>query len=142
MQTPLRPIRTLDDLTAAWTVIDGGFGYSAPQILILVIEADGTVTRTIIQIYDAEIGGRPEGTLLAGMVERLAEVVDDQAPGGSVAVMKARPGPASLTHLDRRWLRELHQHLDAAPFGSHGLFFASDAGPGPVPPDDLLGATT
>ncbi|MGJ9424044.1 hypothetical protein [Aeromicrobium sp. CF3.5] len=141
MQTPLKPIRTLEDLTAAWTVIDGGFGYSAPQIFILVIEVDGTITPTIIQIYDAEIGGEPEGALLASMVERLAEVIDLQAPDGSVAVMKARPGPATLTRLDQRWLRELHAHLVSAPFSSHRLFFACDVGVGPVPPDELLGAT-
>lgn len=141
MQQPLTRIRTSEDLAAAWTVIDGGFGYSAPQIFILVIASDGTVGRTIIQIYDAEVGGEPEGSLLTQLVDRLAEVVDETAPGGSVAVLKARPGPPALTSLDRRWLRELHRHLCAAPFGTHRLFFASDDGVAPVPPDDLLGAT-
>lgn len=137
MQPSLTPVRTLDDLAAAWDLIDGGFGYSAPQIIILVIGVDGTVAPTIIQIYDAEVGGEPEGKLLATLVDRLAEVVEHDAPGGSVAVLKARPGPPTLTSLDQRWLQGLHRHLTSAPFASHRLFFASDAGPTPAPPDVL-----
>lgn len=138
MQPSLTPIRTPEDLAAAWNLIDGGFGYSAPQIFILIIEADGTVTPTIIQIYDAEVGGEPEGDLLATLVRRLAQVVELNAPGGSVAILKARPGPPTLTSSDHRWLHGLHRHLCAAPFTSHRLFFASDAGAAPVPPDALV----
>lgn len=137
MQPSLTPVRTLEDLAATWDLIDGGFGYSAPQIIILIIEADGTVAPAIIQIYDAEVGGEPEGELLAALVDRLAEVVERDAPGGSVAFLKARPGPPALTSSDQRWLRRLHLHLSSAPFASHRLFFASDAGAIPVPPDAL-----
>lgn len=141
MQPRLTPVRTADDLTALWNRIDGGFGYSAPQMFIVIIGADGTVGSTIIQIYDAEVGGEPADDLLGTLVERLAQVIAVDAPGGSVAVMKARPGSAALTRLDLRWLHALHRHLTSAPFASYRLFFACDAGVGPVAPDDLLGAT-
>lgn len=138
MKPSLTPIRTPEDLAAAWHLIDGGCGYSAPQIIILIIGADGTVAPAIIQIYDAEVGGEPDGVLLTTLVERLAQVVELNAPGGSVALLKARPGPPTLTSLDHRWLRGLHRRLDAAPFATHRLFFASDAGAVPVPPDALV----
>lgn len=138
MQPPLTPILTPEDLATAWNLIDGGFGYSAPQIFILIIEADGTVSPTIIQIYDAEVGGEPDGALLSTLMERLARVLELNAPGGSVAFLKARPGPPTLTCLDLRWLQGLHHHLRIAAFASHQLFFASDTGAAPVPPDALV----
>jgi len=53
--------------------------------------------------------------------------------------MKARPGPATLTDLDRRWCLALHRGLVAAPFATRPLFYATDANLGVVPPDLLVG---
>jgi hypothetical protein len=141
MNPPDRPIEDLDDLTAAWQFVDGGHGYSAPQLFALLIDADGHVVPTIIHMYDEDADSVPDDTLLALLVDRLGEAVDAHAPGGAVAIMKARPGTPSMTDLDHRWCRALHRHLHAAPFDSKPLFFATDTSLGVVPPDVLVAAS-
>ncbi|MDR6120057.1 hypothetical protein QE370_003241 [Aeromicrobium sp. SORGH_AS981] len=127
-------------LTAAWRFVDGGFGYSAPQLFVLVLDRRARVAGPVIQLYDEHQAAAPEDELLGLLVERLAETLKEQAPGGGVALMKARPGHSSvLTAADLRWCRALHRHLQAAPFSSRPLFFASDAGPRIVAPDELIG---
>ncbi len=141
MNPPDRPIRDLGDLTEAWQFVDGGHGYSAPQLFALLIDADGHVVPTIIQMYDEELDSTPDDPLLEVFVDRLGETLDMVAPGGAVAIMKARPGSSGMTDLDRRWCQTLHRHLHAAPFASKPLFFATDTSLDVVPPDVLVAAS-
>jgi hypothetical protein len=141
MNPPDRPIRDLDDLTEAWRFVDGGHGYSAPQLFALLIDADGRVLPTIIQMYDEELDSAPDDPLLEMFVDRLGETLDVHAPGGAVAIMKARPGSSEMNSLDRRWCRALHGHLHAASFASKPLFFATDTSLAVVPPDVLVAAS-
>ena len=98
-------LERLDDLAAAWREIDGGIGYSTPQLFILVIEADHHAVPHVISMYDEHMADGPDPELLGHLVDRLAEVVATSAPGGSIAIMKARPGRRpSLTPADRRWV--------------------------------------
>ncbi len=126
-------------LTAAWRFVDGGFGYSAPQLFVLVLDRRGRVAGPVVQLYDEHQATAPDEELLGLLVERLAETVEELAPGGGVAVMKARPGRSPvMTAADLRWCRALHRQLQAAPFSSGPLFFATDAGPRIVAPDELI----
>lgn len=54
MKPPHKPIRNLHDLTKVWRFVDGGHGYSAPQLFALLIDSDGLVVPGIFQIYDDE----------------------------------------------------------------------------------------
>lgn len=128
-------IETMQDLQTAWEHIDGGNGYSAPQLFALLIDADGWIEPHIVQLYDE---GPPEPELVGNLVWCLGEVLRDAVPGGSVALMKARPGSARLDDLDRQWCRLLHQHLSAAPFATHPLFYATGGGVRVVSPDELI----
>lgn len=135
-----RSLSSMAALTAAWRFVDGGHGYSAPQLFVLVLDRRGRVTGDVIQLYDEQYAEALDEELLGLLVERLAETVEEQAPGGGVAVMKARPGRSPvMTAADLRWCRALHRQLRIAPFASRPLFFATDAGPRVVAPDELIG---
>lgn len=135
-----RRLTSTDDLAAAWRTIDGGHGYSLPQLFILVIERDHHAVPHVVQMYDEHLVDGPDDETLGHLVDTLAMVVDGSAPGGSVAIMKARPGrQTSLTPADRRWVHGLHRALQSAPFASRPLFFATDAGVRVVTPDELVG---
>ncbi|WP_370188083.1 hypothetical protein [Aeromicrobium sp.] len=135
-----RSLSSTAALTAAWRFVDGGFGYSAPQLFVLVLDRRARIVGPVVHLYDEHQAAGPDDALLGLLVERLAETVEELAPGGGVALMKARPGrSAVMTSADLRWCRALHRHLQAAPFSSRPLFFASDAGPRIVAPDELIG---
>lgn len=131
-----RTIRTTDDLRQAWLAIDGGHGYAAPQLFALHLDTHDLILPNVIQMYDE---GPPDSHLIGRLMNRLGEVLQMAAPGGSVAIMKARAGSATMTGLDRDWCRLLHHHLMAAPFATRPLFYATGAGVGVVPPDLLIG---
>lgn len=134
-----RPVRSLAELAGVWRFIDGGHGYSAPQIFALHLDRDDRVVHTVIQIYDKELCFTPADHPIDRLVARLGETLDVVAPGGSVALMRARPGPHRMTARDHDWCRVLHRHLVAAPFRTQPLFFATDVSVGPVPSDVLIG---
>lgn len=136
-----RSLEHLDDLAAAWHTIDGGHGYSTPQLFVLVLEADHHAVPHVINLHDEHMVDGPDPEMLGNLVDTLAMVVDQSAPGGSIAIMKARPGrQTSLTPADRRWVVGLHRALQEAPFSSRPLFFATDAGVRIVAPDELVRA--
>lgn len=58
------PIKSLDDLMKVWRAIDGGHGYSAPQLFALLIDADGLILPGIVQVYDDEIAAGPDDEFL------------------------------------------------------------------------------
>ena len=41
-----------DDLHNMWKGIDGGFGYSVPQLFAVLIDTDGTPSKVLINIKD------------------------------------------------------------------------------------------
>lgn len=128
-------------LLAHWRFIDGGYGYSAPQLFILMADRHEHVVPHVIQMYDEDMAESPDDSALENLMERLAETLAELAPGGSVAIMKARPGRSpAMTLADLRWCRALHRHLQQAPFASKPLFFATDDGPRIVAPDELIAA--
>lgn len=134
------PIRNLADLTAVWTFVDGGFGYSCPQLFCLHIDADGRIAPAIMKVDDAGPAELPDDRYVAGLMAVHEEVLTTELPGGSLAMMRARPGGRALTEADRTWIRTLHRAQQEAAFASYPLFFATDEGVGIVPPDELVAA--
>ena len=51
-------IHDSDDLEAAWRFVDQGLGYSAPQTFALIVDPEGNVEPTIIQIHDDDLAER------------------------------------------------------------------------------------
>jgi len=134
------PIRHLADLAAVWEHIDGGLGYSRPQLHCLHLDADGRLTPLYLQIDDTVPSEAPDDRYLEGLMRVHQDLLAEHAPGGSVAHLRARPGGQTLTALDRTWVRRLHAALQQAPFASYPVFFGSDAGVRIVPPDELVSA--
>lgn len=133
-------IRTSTDLEAAWRFVDGGHGYSAPQTFALVVEANGDVVPTIIQVYDDELGDDDRDEMVAHLVDALKEAFVVGNPGSTIAVMRARPGRRTMTLDDGAWCRTIHEQLARAGLDSFPMFFATDESLGPVPPDVLVAA--
>lgn len=134
------PLRDLAALDARWRWIKGPWGFSVPQLFGLLLDADGHQLPTIVNVKD-EPDDPPidiDDKLVHSLVETLAMVLEQEAPGGSVALMWARPGPGPSRASDRAVLCRLHAALQAAPFRAWPLWFATDDVAGIVPPDELV----
>lgn len=134
---PVRYIRHLDDLATFWRFVDGGGGYSAPQLFAILVAPSGLVLPSITHMYDEQYAQAPPEELLERFVDAHVSALRDLG-GGSLAVLKARPGGPSMTAADRAWCAGLHRHLQAAPCASYPVFFATDTRLGVVPPDELI----
>lgn len=135
---PDTPITTLEELADVWRWIDGGHGYSAPQVFALILDRDGHLLPQILQMYDEQLGMEPDDATITGLVSMLQEAVDAFAGDGSIALMRARPGRLPLTADDTSWCRALHRGLRDATVDTRPLFFATDDSVGPVAPDTLV----
>ena len=105
MKKPLETvIRTDADLCDFWetTVAAGGFGRRS--IWMIFLDSIGRVLPTIIPIDD--VSARPDRRLIEGMSEIVGGLLGDNGVA-SVALMLARPGPATMTDYDRHWARSL-----------------------------------
>ncbi len=95
------PIRSQADLHQHWRALMGELGFAAPQLWMVLLDADGGCS-PVVQKID-EIPHLPEPEVLANLMTVCRGLLDRVLPGGSVAFLMARPGPAGLTASDRAW---------------------------------------
>ena len=90
----------------------GELGFSAPQLWMVILDADGRCTPVVQHIED--LPDTPDPQLYANLMLVCRGILDEVIPGGSVAFLRARPGPAGLTAADRAWAAGLsaaaHEH--------------------------------
>lgn len=91
------------DLQQRWTTLLGPGGFACRSLWTSWFDADDAQLRLLVPVD--ELPSAPDAPLLAGLGEMWRTVVEDQAPGGSVAVALCRPGPGVLADDDRAWLR-------------------------------------
>jgi hypothetical protein len=132
-QTP--PIRSLDDLDAFWRSIKGPWGFSAPQVWCSVFGPGGVVTPILIKVEDCPDVPAPGDS--RNLLDRITEVVDEFAVGGSAAFMFARPGADDQRASDREWARDLTEAARRASIDVWPVFLANDSRVRIVAPDDL-----
>ncbi|KQY59756.1 hypothetical protein ASD11_09465 [Aeromicrobium sp. Root495] len=140
MESLERPITTADHLDAAWRELAGPWGFSIARVWVLLIEPEGTLAH-IMDVNDEKDDQRPDDVMMANLVRVLTEVMATSVPEGSVAVMRARPGPPATRPLDDAWCAALHRALRSAPFRTWPVYFATDTTVGPASPDALLDRT-
>lgn len=136
---PGSPVPDLAALDAFWQWVAGSDGFAVPQLFGLFLDADGIALPTLINVKE-EYGLPPlriDAVHVDHLMRALEMVLDSHAPGGSVALMWARPGRGPSGADDREALRCLHDGLAAAAFDAWPLFFATDDSVGIVPPDVL-----
>jgi hypothetical protein len=132
-QTP--PIRSVADLDRWWRSVKGRWGFSKPQIWCVILGPGGAITPVLIKIEDCP--ARPDAVTVSNLFDCLAEVLDKEAPDGSVAVMFARPGADDHRDDDRQWARRLDEAGRRAPIDVWPVFLANDIGVRIASPDDL-----
>jgi hypothetical protein len=131
----LPPVRAVSDLHRFWRSLKDTGGFARPQVWCLVLGPGGEWTSIVLKIDDCP--ERPDAELVGNLLEVLSTVVVDSVPGGSVALMYARPGSAELRGADREWARALHEAGCRAPVDVWPVHLADDDRVRIAAPDDL-----
>ena len=128
------PIRSQDDLHRHWRALMGPLGFSGRQLWLNVLGADRRPTPVLLQVD--EVPAVPEPPLLDGLMAVIEELLQDE-PDGSVAVLLARPGSASMSPADRGFARALAAAARCSGVPLEPLHLATDEEVLAFAPDDL-----
>jgi len=136
MESLNRPVHCTADLFRSWSALAGPWGYDEPELFMLVFDAEGRPLPLLSGIN--ELDPLPDEDMIGALCALMRQVIEAEAPGGSLAIMYARPGRRPAREEDDAWCRALHHGLQKAPFRSWPVFFATDDQVTQVPPDSLV----
>ena len=128
------PIRCQDDLHRHWRALMGPLGFSGRQLWLNVLGGDRRPTPVLLQIDEVPVV--PEPPLLDGLMAVIEELLQDE-PDGSVAVLLARPGSASMSQDDRDFAQALTAAARCSGVPLEPLHLATDEEVQAFAPDDL-----
>ncbi|MGH3447561.1 MAG: hypothetical protein ACRDQA_32385 [Nocardioidaceae bacterium] len=134
------PIRTQEDLYQHWRALMGPLGFSERLLWLCFVNPDGVVAPTVSQI--AEIPVMPQDEEARSLIHMVAEVLEREAPGGSVAILLSRPGRPEMTGSDRAWARALTSAAAVTGVRMQPVHLANDHEVRVFAPDDLEQART
>ncbi|MRJ77982.1 hypothetical protein GEV29_15690 [Aeromicrobium sp. SMF47] len=129
------PLRVVADLDRFWRSLKGPWGFTRPQLWCVMLGPEGEWTSVFMKIEDCP--DRPDPAMVRSLFGTLTSVVLDHAPGGSLALMYARPGPDDHRADDRCWARGLDDAGRRAPVDVWPVFLANDVCVRIAAPDDL-----
>ena len=129
------PVSSVSDLDRFWRSLKGPWGFAQPQLWCVVLGPRGEWTSIFLKIEQCP--DEPDVTLVERLFGVVADVVDDHVPGGSMALMFARPGGDELSDVDRRWARQLTSSGHASRIDAWPVFLANDERARIAAPDDL-----
>ena len=128
------PVRSQADLYQLWHTLMGEPGFATPQLWIVLLDADDRCTPLIQKVTD--LPDVPDPEHLSGLMHVCGSLVDEAVPEGSVAFLRARPGPAGLTTSDRAWAMGLTAAAQAAGVPCRPVHLANDHEIRVFAPDD------
>ncbi|HET7387315.1 MAG TPA: hypothetical protein VFJ19_11705 [Nocardioidaceae bacterium] len=131
----VRPVHTQADLHRHWHILMGELGFSAPNLWVQFLTADGQCLPVVPSIED--LPDRPEPVALANLMEVCAQVLGPD-PGGRVAFLRSRPGSSALTGDDIAWARDLGLAARDAGLRCEPVHLATDESIVVFAPDDLV----
>jgi hypothetical protein len=130
------PVRSQADLELHWRRLMGELGFGSTLLWWIFFDADGHGAPTIQQVEDLPEVPEPQG--LANLMRICQQVLDDVAPGGSVAFLRSRPGGAGITAGDRAWASGIGRAARAAGVHCHPVHLANDQELRVFAPDDEI----
>ncbi len=131
-----RTLSTDASVTAMWRSLMKPVGWHDDRVYATVIDAGRHPTPMVLEID--EIPHRWTAADSRGLLSIYAQVLADNAPGGSVAILLCRPGPARLTDNDRRCCRDLYDAGREASVALEVVHMGTDTAIIPVPLDEVL----
>lgn len=132
----LPPVTGAADLHARWRLVKGPWGFSVPQLFVLLFDEDGIQLPLVVNMNDNP--AVPEDEMTENLFAVLSQVMGEHAPRGSVAMMWARPGRGTPRADDLAWIRALNAERPRTGIDTWPIHFGTDDGVRTVAPDELV----
>lgn len=130
----VRPVlRTQAEVARFWTTICQPLGWRTPELWVVLLDAEGEPFPSIHQI--AELPNSPDEAAVAHLLTGCRMLLEELDPGGRVAMLLCRPGPALPTAFDRAWRGALADAARREGVELEVVHVASDAAITPLPLD-------
>ena len=131
----MRPIHTQRDLEDHWRALMGPLGFTRRQLWLGFLAVDRMMTPLLLQLED--LPEWPDDLGLDGLMMIAEQTLDEQLPGGRLAVLLCRPGPARMTAGDLAWARGLTSAARRNSIPMEPVHLANDERLQAFAPDDL-----
>lgn len=104
METATDPVYSAADLCQRWRALMGPLGFGQRMLWFGFVGPDRCLTKMLSQV---EIGPRPQARILKNLMSALRTLLDDLAPGTTVALLLTGPGRGPISSADRSWADEM-----------------------------------
>ena len=117
------PVYSAADLRQCWRALMGPLGFGRRLLWVSYLGPDRRLIKTLSQM---PIGPRPQQRTLKNLMSSLRSLLDDMAPGTTVAMLLTGPGQGPITPADRVWSKSLTAIAERFAVPIEPIFWAND----------------
>jgi hypothetical protein len=123
METATDPAYSASDLRQRWRALMGPLGFGERLLWFGFLGPDRRLTKELGQLA---IGPRPRARMLKHLMSALRTLLDDMAPGTTVALLLTGPGLGPICPADRLWSKSLNDMAERFAVPLEPVFRAND----------------
>ncbi len=123
IDTATDPVASAADLRQRWRALMGPLGFGEKLLWIGFLGPDRRLVKTMSQL---PIGPRPRAAILKNLMSALRTLLDDMAPGSTVALLLTGPGDGPVSSTDRVWSKSLTAMAERFAVPLEPIFRAND----------------
>jgi hypothetical protein len=117
------PVYSAADLRQRWRALMGPLGFGRRLLWVSFLGPDRRLIKTLRQL---PIGPRPQHGSLKNLMSSLRSLLDDMAPGTTVAMLLTGPGKGPISPADRVWTKSLTEIAERFAVPIEPIFRAND----------------
>jgi hypothetical protein len=117
------PVYSAADLRQRWRALMGPLGFGRRLLWVSFLGPDRRLIKTLRQL---PIGPRPQHRSLKNLMSSLRSLLDDMAPGTTVAMLLTGPGKGPISPADRVWTKSLTEIAERFAVPIEPIFRAND----------------
>ena len=117
------PVYSAADLRQRWRALMGPLGFGQRLLWVSFLGPDRCLIKALSQL---PIGPRPRHRTLKNLMLSLRSLLDDMAPGTTVAMLLTGPGRGPVSPADRVWSKSLTEIAERFAVPIEPIFRAND----------------
>lgn len=123
IETATDPVHCAADLRQRWRALMGPLGFEERLLWFGLVGPDRCFTKKLCHV---PIRRRPQGRVVWNLMSSLRTLLDDLAPGTTVALLLTGPGRGPVSSADRVWSKALMDMAERFAVPLEPIFRAHD----------------
>jgi hypothetical protein len=123
IETATDPVHSAVDLRERWRVLMGSLGFGEKLLWFGFVGPDRRLRKMLSQV---PVGPRPQGRIVRRLMSGLRTLLNDTAPGTTVALLLTGPGRRPIASADRTWAKALSEAAERFEVPLEPIFRAND----------------